>query len=79
MKAPDKLYIICDAVNNRGMTVATEKPMFSDDLCYIHKDALLELLKELRDDAGSRDDQFEEGAIEEYDLYQNIIDRINSL
>ena len=44
-KAPDKLYIICDAANNRGMTVATEKPMFSDDICYIRRGAILELLR----------------------------------
>ena len=32
------------------------------------KEKIMKYLKELRDDAGNRDEHFEEGAIEEYDF-----------
>lgn len=69
-KAPDKLYIICDAANNRGMTVATEKPMFSDDICYIRKDALLEWAKQK---------QYESLTIVADNFWQEVIDKLNSM
>lgn len=43
---PDKIYLIKDGANPEDIfdTVASKKPMFQDDVCYIRKDALLEWL-----------------------------------
>ena len=76
MKAPDKIY--CGNNGHGNLSYSREKVYPSMEE-YIRKDALLDFLKELRDEAGNRDEYFEEGAIEEYYFYQNIIDRINSL
>lgn len=48
MKAPDKIYLVKDAANPEGIfdTVASKKPMFQDDICYIRKDALLDYFRQ---------------------------------
>ena len=48
-------------------------------IAYIRKDALLEKVKELRDDAGSRDDHYEKDAIIEYNAYEAVMDIIKSM
>jgi hypothetical protein len=47
MKTPDKIYLVKDAANPEDIfdTVASKKPMFQDDVCYIRKDALIEILQ----------------------------------
>ena len=50
------------------MTVATEKPMFSDDICYIRKDALLEWA-----------DKFRHTPLPGKTIIAYLFDKINSL
>lgn len=47
---PDKIYLVKDAVNPEGIfdTVASKKPMFYDDVCYIRKDKILEILEDAK-------------------------------
>ena len=74
MKAPDKIYLVKDAVNPEGIfdTVASKKPMFYDDECYIRKDALLEWIQEARAVP-------HENAIVRDLTFQEVVNKLNSL
>ena len=58
---PDKIYLVKDAANPEGVfdTVASKKPMFQDDICYIRKDALLERLEKVAAEYKKRSDEGE--------------------
>ena len=75
---------------NKIIVVQYEDGELSDHWCienrtnlksieYLHKENLLDWLKEKRDESGTRDELFDPTAILEYDIYQQIIDKINSL
>ena len=61
MKAPDKIYLVKDAANPEGVfdTVASKKPMFQDDVCYIRKATLLERLEKVAAEYKKRSDEGE--------------------
>ena len=65
MKAPDKIYIQQDMINN----IPLEQKEFDDDVCYIRKDALMEWLEDMRFMANS----------ERVGAYQNVIDKLNNM
>ena len=83
MKVPDKIYLVKDAANPEGIfdTVASKKPMFQDDICYIHKDALLEWAKEVNDSGPIKDsaDKGDAWSIGYLCGMRDIIDKLNSL
>ena len=70
MKAPDKIYLVKDAANPEGIfdTVASKKPMFYDDECYIRKDALLEIIKE-------ESKFWDDGEM----IFRSLVDKIKSM
>jgi hypothetical protein len=74
MKAPDKIYVLSDLTPHYAF-----KSFNDSEVEYIRKDALLEKVKELRDDAGSRDDHYEKDAIIEYNAYEAVMDIIKSM
>lgn len=71
MKAPDKIYI-------NGFAAFATVPV-KEGIEYIRKEALLAKVKELRDDAGSRDDHYEKDAIIEYNAYEAVMELIKSM
>lgn len=85
MNAPDKIYIpIYPNYNGDGTHLGDDWFTFfqnsaKDNIAYIRKDALLKILTDLRDDAGVRDDQYEKNAILEYNLYDELIKKINEM
>ena len=82
MKAPDVIYLAeSDKVKGEvSSNFASENPFkMHTSIAYIRKDALLEKVKELRDDAGSRDDHYEKDAIIEYNAYEAVMDIIKSM
>jgi len=81
MKAPDKIYIQTDMINN----IPLEQQEFDDDVVYIRKDAILEWARgykvELLDSAKTMDTDsvgkcINAGALT---MLDNVIDKINSL
>ena len=74
MKVPDKIYLVKDAANPEDIfdTVASKKPMFQDDVCYIRKDALLEWIQEARAIP-------HENAIVRDLAFQEVINKLNSM
>jgi predicted nucleic-acid-binding protein len=82
MKAPDVIYLAeSDKVKGEvSSNFASENPFKTHtSIAYIRKEALLEKVKELRDDAGSRDDHYEKDAIIEYNAYEAVMDIIKSM
>ena len=83
MKAPDKIYLHPDFEGSQTPSVfwGIEKRGSHPEECveYIRKETLLEKVKELRDDAGSRDDHYEKDAIIEYNAYEAVMDIIKSM
>ena len=85
MDAPNKLYLIQNAVNPKGYTedVASERPIFSDDIEYIRKDAIVEYIKkeladleeqldvaEITGDRGPRGKRW---------AYESVLEKLNEL
>ena len=69
MKAPDKIYIQTDMINN----IPLEQQEFDDDVVYIRKDALLEWAKEkLKKTTEALDFRSNQA-------FSQLIDNINSL
>lgn len=64
MKAPDKIYIQQDMINN----IPLEQKEFDDDVEYIRKDALLEWAKEL-----------EQNRLMGYIMFDELINKLESL
>lgn len=73
---PDKIYLVKDAANPEGIfdTVASKKPMFQDDICYIRKDALLEWLESKVYE--HNEDRFDDGFNA---ALGQVIDKLNSM
>ena len=70
MKAPDKIYIQQDMINN----LILEEKEYADDVEYIHKDALLEWLE---NKIKIPDISFINGLT--YLAYKDVIEKIQSL
>lgn len=80
MKAPDKIYLWENPIINGRYDPAWHKSSFDNtDIQYLRKDSLIALIKEMCDDAGSRDELYEKDAIIEYDAYQRVLDKINEI
>ena len=77
MKAPDKIYVDnfgCYAIEPRE----SHSIIAGEEVCYIRKDALLELLKPERALAFS--DEYERGCIDgRNDLREELINKLNSM
>lgn len=70
MKAPDKIYIQQDMINN----LILEKQEFDDDVAYIRKDALLEFAQEELSKASASS-----SSIGRRNAFIDIIDKLNSM
>ena len=78
MKFPDKLYINKYMIRP-GMMRPAEYPPDTPDIEYVLKDALVEWLIEQRDYWASLDEQLVSGAIDKYEVYQEVIDKLNTI
>jgi len=76
MSALTKIYI---GYSSNSIALATATKTFDSDLEFISKDALIKWLEEQRNEASSRDEQFDPNAIVEYDTYQKVIDKLNEM
>ena len=72
MKAPDKIYIQQDMINN----LILEEKEYADDVEYIHKDALLEWANDNLLECEASNDDADYGRI---DAFKKLIDKLNSL
>jgi len=75
MKAPDKVFIPSEYIKSKILPVGvTKKQIFKDDICYIRKDALLELAKERYNQTLSN-----VGCYTGHSVWTEVIDKLNSL
>ena len=79
MKAPDKIYVAKATFPNYvdwdGSPINTKR-VSNNDICYVHKDALMEWAKDNLLECEVSNDETDYGRI---DVYKKLIEKLNSL